>query len=64
MAEQKKVKFAGVVKSVQPRSNVWRYRLDNRNNLLMMRDIWMTYAQSDVETMNNKKVCTSKAHPM
>ena len=30
----------------------------------MMRDIWMTYAQSDVETMNNKKVCTSKAHPM
>lgn len=30
MAEQKKVKFAGVVESVQPRSNVWRYRLDNR----------------------------------
>ena len=30
--EQKKIKFSGTVISVQPRSNVWRYRLDNRNH--------------------------------
>lgn len=28
MADQKKIKFEGKVRSVQPRSNVWRYRLD------------------------------------
>lgn len=26
---QVKISFSGVVISVQPRSNVWRYRLDN-----------------------------------
>ena len=25
----KKITFSGIIKSVQPRSNVWRYRLDN-----------------------------------
>lgn len=29
---QKKIKFRGHIISVQPRSNVWRYRLDNRNH--------------------------------
>jgi hypothetical protein len=33
-------------------------------NPLMMMEVWMTYAQSDVEMMNNRKICTSKAHPM
>ena len=27
--EQRKIAFRGIIKSVQPRSNVWRYRLDN-----------------------------------
>ena len=30
--EQKKVSFQGTIESVQPRSNVWRYRLDNRTH--------------------------------
>ena len=30
--EQRKVSFRGTIKSVQPRSNVWRYRLDNRTH--------------------------------
>ena len=30
--EQRKIAFQGVIKSVQPRSNVWRYRLDNRTH--------------------------------
>ena len=29
---QDKINFSGVVFSVQPRSNVWRYRLDNRTH--------------------------------
>ena len=29
---QDKINFSGVVLSVQPRSNVWRYRLDNRTH--------------------------------
>ena len=29
---QRKICFRGIVKSVQPRSNVWRYRLDNRTH--------------------------------
>ena len=28
----KKITFSGIIKSVQPRSNVWRYRLDNRTH--------------------------------
>lgn len=30
--EQKKIHFSGLVISVQPRADVWRYRLDNRNH--------------------------------
>ncbi len=29
---QYKISFSGVILSVQPRSNVWRYRLDNRTH--------------------------------
>lgn len=29
---QGKINFRGVIRSVQPRSNVWRYRLDNRTH--------------------------------
>lgn len=29
---QRKMRFRGIIKSVQPRSNVWRYRLDNRTH--------------------------------
>ena len=31
---QKKVTFSGKIVSIQPRSNVWRYRLDNRTHTL------------------------------
>ena len=30
--EQYKIEFSGIILSVQPRSNVWRYRLDNRTH--------------------------------
>ena len=29
---QNKISFSGVILSVQPRLNVWRYRLDNRTH--------------------------------
>ncbi len=29
---QEKISFSGTVISVQPRSNVWRYKLDNRTH--------------------------------
>ena len=31
---QRKISFHGIIKSIQPRSNVWRYRLDNRTHSL------------------------------
>ena len=31
---QEKIEFSGTIRSVQPRSNVWRYRLDNRTHSL------------------------------
>ena len=31
-SSQYKIEFSGVIRSVQPRSNVWRYRLDNRTH--------------------------------
>ena len=33
-SSQEKVSFKGRIISIQPRSNVWRYRLDNRNHTL------------------------------
>lgn len=32
MNTQEKIEFRGTIRSVQPRSNVWRYRLDNRTH--------------------------------
>ncbi|MDR1185722.1 MAG: hypothetical protein LBK67_13155 [Coriobacteriales bacterium] len=32
MAEQIKIQWCGQIVSIQPRSNVWRYRLDNRTH--------------------------------
>ena len=40
--EQRKVSFQGTIKSVQPRSNVWRYRLDNRTHSMTGYNIFLT----------------------
>lgn len=37
-----KISFQGTVLSVQPRSNVWRYRLDNRTHSLTSYNIFLT----------------------
>lgn len=37
-----KISFQGTVLSVQPRSNVWRYRLDNRTHSLTGYNIFLT----------------------
>ena len=39
---QKKINFTGLILSVQPRSNVWRYRLDNRTHTLTGRNLFLT----------------------
>lgn len=49
MGEQRKIKFAGVVRSVQPRSNVWRYRLDNRNHGLTGYNVFLKGVADDEE---------------
>jgi hypothetical protein len=40
--EQRKISFAGTIKSIQPRSNVWRYRLDNRTHSLTGYNLFLT----------------------
>ena len=40
--EQRKVSFQGIIKSVQPRSNVWRYRLDNRTHSMTGYNLFLT----------------------
>ena len=40
--EQRKISFQGTIKSVQPRSNVWRYRLDNRTHSMTGYNIFLT----------------------
>ena len=40
--EQRKVSFQGTIKSVQPRSNVWRYRLDNRTHSMTGYNLFLT----------------------
>ena len=49
MAEQRKVKFAGVIRSVQPRSNVWRYRLDNRTHSTTGYNVFLSGVAEDEE---------------
>ena len=39
--EQEKISFAGTIESVQPRSNVWRYRVDNRTHRLTGYNIFL-----------------------
>jgi hypothetical protein len=40
--EQRKISFGGTIKSIQPRSNVWRYRLDNRTHSLTGYNLFLT----------------------
>ena len=51
MKEQipEKIAFQGVIRSVQPRSNVWRYRLDNRTHSMTGYNIFLTGVASDTE---------------
>ena len=39
---QHKITFSGKITSVQPRSNVWRYRLDNRTHRLTGYNLFLT----------------------
>lgn len=39
---QEKIGFFGIVRSVQPRSNVWRYKLDNRTHSLIGYNLFLT----------------------
>ncbi len=47
--KQKKIKYIGTVISVQPRSNVWRYRLDNRNHSTTGYNLFLEGIADDVE---------------
>ena len=38
---QDKISFKGIIRSVQPRSNVWRYRLDNRTHSMTGYNIFL-----------------------
>ena len=49
MEEQQKIKFSGKVRSVQPRSNVWRYRLDNRTHSLIGYNVFLRGVGEDEE---------------
>ena len=51
MQEQipEKIKFHGVIRSVQPRSNVWRYRLDNRTHSMTGYNLFLTGIAEGVE---------------
>ncbi len=40
--EQRKIAYQGIIASVQPRSNVWRYRLDNRTHSHTGYNIFLT----------------------
>lgn len=40
--ELRKISFQGIIKSVQPRSTVWRYRLDNRTHRTVGYNIFLT----------------------
>lgn len=39
---QRKISFHGIIKSIQPRSNVWRYRLDNRTHSLIGYNVFLS----------------------
>lgn len=46
---QKKIHFRGKVLSVQPRSNVWRYRLDNRTHSMTGYNLFLEGAAEEEE---------------
>lgn len=41
---QEKIEFSGIIRSVQPRSNVWRYRLDSRTHSMTGYNIFLSGA--------------------
>lgn len=47
--EQRKIAFQGTIKSVQPRSNVWRYRLDNCNHSITGYNLFLAGTAEDEE---------------
>lgn len=44
-----KIVFQGVIRSVQSRSNVWRYRLDNRTHFMTGYNIFLIGVANDTE---------------
>ena len=46
---QDKISFKGIIRSVQPRSNVWRYRLDNRTHSMTGYNIFLKGSVEDEE---------------
>ncbi len=51
---QYKIKFEGKVLSVQPRSNVWRYRLDNRTHMLIGYNVFLEGTTDENLTADGK----------
>lgn len=47
--KQVKISFSGTILSVQPRSNVWRYRLDNRTHRMTGYNIFLSGVAEDAE---------------
>ena len=46
---QEKIEFSGMIRSVQPRSNVWRYRLDNRTHTMTGYNLFLHGTAEGVE---------------
>ena len=47
--DQRKILYEGTVISVQPRSNVWRYRLDNRTHSMTGYNIFLKGIAEGIE---------------
>ena len=46
---QEKIEFGGTILSVQPRSNVWRYRLDNRTHTMTGYNLFLKGVAEGIE---------------
>ena len=55
---QDKISFSGVILSVQPRSNVWRYRLDNRTHSMTRYNIFLKGTAYDEGWLDD--ICTER----
>lgn len=55
---QKKIKWSGTIVSVQPRSSVWRYRLDNRTHSLHGYNLFL---EGIIDGQTNEKAVFSVA---